>query len=124
MSVNETLLAAQEKGELFESSVEHINYWLEADFMPKWVKASIEELISKNAWEELNNRFYRNLAFGTGGMRGRTIGRISTSSELEDGEAKTPLKPSVGTNVLNDFTRMFNIYYWTESGNNKCCPCS
>ncbi len=104
MSVNETLLAAQKKGELFESSVEHINYWLEADFMPKWVKASIEELISKNAWEELNNRFYRNLAFGTGGMRGRTIGKISTSSELEDGEAKTPLKPSVGTNVLNDFT--------------------
>ena len=104
MSVNETLLAAQEKGELFESSVEHISYWLEADFMPKWVKASIEELISKNAWEELNDRFYRNLAFGTGGMRGRTIGRISTSSELEDGEAKTPLKPAVGTNVLNDFT--------------------
>ena len=104
MSVKETLLAAQEKGELFESSVEHISYWLEADFMPKWVKASIEELISKNAWEELNDRFYRNLAFGTGGMRGRTIGRISTSSELEDGEAKTPLKPAVGTNVLNDFT--------------------
>ena len=104
MSVNETLLEAQEKGELFESSVEHISYWLEADFMPKWVKASIEELISKNAWEELNDRFYRNLAFGTGGMRGRTIGRISTSSELEDGEAKTPLKPAVGTNVLNDFT--------------------
>ena len=104
MSVNETLLAAQEKGELFEGSVEHISYWLEADFMPKWVKASIEELISKNAWEELNDRFYRNLAFGTGGMRGRTIGRISTSSELEDGETKTPLKPAVGTNVLNDFT--------------------
>ena len=49
--MNETLLEAQEKGELFESSVEHISYWLEADFMPKWVKASIEELISKNAWE-------------------------------------------------------------------------
>ena len=104
MSLKEALLAAKEKGELFESSAEHISYWLESDFMPKWVKASIEELITENAWEELNDRFYRNLAFGTGGMRGRTIGRISTSYELEEGEASRPLKPAVGTNVLNDFT--------------------
>jgi len=104
MSLEEALLNAKAKGELFESSAEHIRYWLESDFMPKWVKASIEELITENAWEELNDRFYRNLAFGTGGMRGRTIGRISTSYELEEGEVKTPLKPAVGTNVLNDFT--------------------
>ena len=104
MSLKEALLAAKEKGELFKSSAEHIRYWLESDFMPKWVKASIEELITENAWEELNDRFYRNLAFGTGGMRGRTIGRISTSYELEEGEVSRPLKPAVGTNVLNDFT--------------------
>ena len=104
MSLEEALLNAKAKGELFESSAEHIRYWLESDFMPKWVKASIEELITENAWEELNDRFYRNLAFGTGGMRGRTIGRISTSYELEEGKVKTPLKPAVGTNVLNDFT--------------------
>ena len=93
MSLKELLLAAKENGELFESSAEHIIYWLESDFMPKWVKASIEELIAENAWEELNDRFYRNLAFGTGGMRGRTIGRISTSCELEEGEVSRPLKP-------------------------------
>ena len=104
MSLKEALLAAKEKGELFESSAENISYWLESDFMPKWVKASIEELITENAWEELNDRFYRNLAFGTGGMRGRTIGRISTCYELEEGEVKRPLRPAVGTNVLNDFT--------------------
>ena len=104
MSLKEALLAAKEKGELFESSAVNISYWLESDFMPVWVKASIEELITENAWEELNDRFYRNLAFGTGGMRGRTIGRISTSYELEEGEVKKPLRPAVGTNVLNDFT--------------------
>lgn len=104
MSLKEALLAAKEKGELFESSAVNISYWLESDFMPVWVKASIEELINENAWEELNDRFYRNLAFGTGGMRGRTIGRISTCYELEEGEVKRPLRPAVGTNVLNDFT--------------------
>lgn len=104
MNVKEALLTAKEKGELFESSANNISYWLESDCMPKWVKASIEELISENAWEELNDRFYRNLAFGTGGMRGRTIGRISTRYEVEEGEVKTPLNPAVGTNVLNDFT--------------------
>ena len=117
MSLKEALLVAKEKGELFESSAENISQWLESDFMPKWVKASIEELISTNAWEELNDRFYRNLAFGTGGMRGRTIGRISTSYELEEGEAKTPLKPAVGTNVLNDFTIIkatIGLYYYVS----------
>ena len=104
MSLKEALLAAKEKGELFESSAVNISYWLESDFMPVWVKASIEELITENAWDELNDRFYRNLAFGTGGMRGRTIGRISTCYELEEGEVKRPLRPAVGTNVLNDFT--------------------
>lgn len=104
MNLEEALLNAKEKGELFESSAEHINYWLESDFMPNWVKASIKELIAENAWEELNDRFYRNLAFGTGGMRGRTIGRVSTTYELKEGEAQNPLNPAVGTNVLNDFT--------------------
>ncbi len=30
---------------------------------------------------ELNDRFYRTLSFGTGGLRGRTIGKIVTAAE-------------------------------------------
>ena len=30
---------------------------------------------------ELNDRFYKTLAFGTGGLRGRTIGKIVTKAE-------------------------------------------
>jgi phosphoglucomutase len=42
--------------------------WLTDFFDPK-VKAEIQELIDKNP-EELKDRFYKNLEFGTGGMRG------------------------------------------------------
>ncbi|WP_445385312.1 phospho-sugar mutase [Robiginitalea sp. IMCC44478] len=42
--------------------------WLTDFFDPK-VKAEIQELINKNP-EELKDRFYKNLEFGTGGMRG------------------------------------------------------
>ena len=49
MSLKKTLLAAKEKGQLFESSAKNISDWLESDFMPQWVKASIEELITENA---------------------------------------------------------------------------
>jgi phosphoglucomutase len=61
-------------------------------------------LVEQGAWEELNDRFYRELAFGTGGMRGRTIGKVSTS--IEQGlpnETGSPAYAAVGTNVLNDF---------------------
>ena len=37
----------------------------------------VAELAGKNQWAELNDRFFRTLAFGTGGLRGRTIGKVS-----------------------------------------------
>ena len=66
---------------------------------------SLEELSNNNHWEELNDRFHSNLAFGTGGMRGRTIGKIITNSEkglCKDGE--TPNFAAVGSNTLNELT--------------------
>src|SRR4051812_44784750 len=41
----------------------------------------IGELARAAQWSELNDRFYKTLAFGTGGLRGRTIGKIVTPSE-------------------------------------------
>ena len=99
------LLDAVETGDLFESSFENIQDWLKADFLPSWVKESIDELIQADAWEELNDRFYKDLAFGTGGMRGRTIGRQPTSQEMGEGlDPRNPVQAATGTNVLNDFT--------------------
>ena len=64
----------------------------------------IAELAEAGEWSELNDRFYKTLAFGTGGLRGRTIGKIVTRAER--GEARgneRPQHPCVGTNAMNFF---------------------
>jgi phosphoglucomutase len=105
MELETKLWDAVETGDLLESSFENIQDWLKADFLPSWVKESIDELIQADAWEELNDRFYKDLAFGTGGMRGRTIGRQPTSQEMGEGlDPRNPVQAATGTNVLNDFT--------------------
>src|SRR5436190_21967485 len=64
----------------------------------------IDELIAARAWPELNDRFYQTLAFGTGGLRGRTIGKIVTTAERGNaGEDERPQFPCVGTNAMNYF---------------------
>ena len=65
---------------------------------------SVSELVDAGEWSELNDRFYQTLAFGTGGLRGRTIGKIVTAAErgnARDGER--PEFPCVGTNAMNFF---------------------
>ena len=104
MDTEKRLRAALQSGDLLQSALENLEYWLDSEAMPAWVKASIVELITREEWEELNDRFYQNLAFGTGGMRGRTIGRKSSSEEIDPRDGRTPIRPAVGTNVLNDFT--------------------
>src|SRR5262249_15042874 len=62
----------------------------------------IDELVSAEQWDELNDRFYKTLEFGTGGLRGRTIGKVVTKAER--GYAKPderPEFPCVGTNAMN-----------------------
>jgi len=42
----------------------------------------VDELVDRGAWEmKLNDRFYKRSSFGTGGLRGRTIGKIVTKAE-------------------------------------------
>ena len=107
MSLVEIIEKAQKDGKLFDASVANLSMWVGASYLPDWVVSSIRELVKAGEWDELNDRFYRNLAFGTGGMRGRTIGRVSSSVELGSPKADkingTPNKAAVGTNVLNDF---------------------
>ncbi|HZP61418.1 MAG TPA: phospho-sugar mutase, partial [Opitutaceae bacterium] len=81
MSIAEKISAASRSGQLLPAAAENLSAWL-ASGLPAWASASIDELADQNAWEELNNRFYRYLEFGTGGMRGRTIGALAAKSEL------------------------------------------
>jgi len=104
MTTLEKIRAAGQAGQLLPSSVENLAAWLEAG-LPPWAAASIDELVTREAWSELNDRFYRFLEFGTGGMRGRTIGVIATQAETgQVGPLGTPAHPGIGNNMMNDFT--------------------
>ena len=106
-STTEYLNQAKESGELYESSYENISELLGIENLPDWVKNSLEELIGDQSWEELNNRFHANLAFGTGGMRGRTIGnRITRAERGKSGKGETPEYAAVGSNTLNEITAL------------------
>jgi phosphoglucomutase len=66
----------------------------------------IDELLAAEEWAELNDRFYKTLEFGTGGLRGRTIGKIVTAAERGDAAHSAtatgrPEFPCVGTNAMN-----------------------
>src|SRR5438874_2479314 len=62
----------------------------------------ISELIAGGHWDELSDRFYKTLEFGTGGLRGRTIGKIVTKAERGNaGANERPEFPCVGTNAMN-----------------------
>ena len=102
----ESIHAAANSGRLLPAAAENIASFLAAD-LPAWAGASIHELVGREAWPELNDRFYRYLEFGTGGMRGRTIGAgHRPAAEAGDSRRRTgtPEHAAVGSNMLNDFT--------------------
>ena len=105
MTTLQKITAAGQAGQLLPSTVENLSTWLGAG-LPPWFGASVDELVANAAWGELNDRFYRYLEFGTGGMRGRTIGVVSTQSEQGSapGPQGAPAYAAAGSNVLNDFT--------------------
>ena len=104
MSIIEKIEAAGAAGSLLESTVVNLKKWASADFLPNWAGASIVELVENSEWDELNDRFYQNLAFGTGGIRGRTIGSVPAAAETGTlSEMGSPEHAAVGSNVLNDF---------------------
>ena len=105
--ISQLIDKALASGDLLDTAAENLHRWLSADGMPEWVGSSIGQLATEGEWGELNDRFHKNLAFGTGGMRGRTIGRIATDAEYGSGSAKsgaTPDHAAVGSNTLNDYT--------------------
>ena len=66
--------------------------------------ASIGELVGGAHWGELVDRNWRTLAFGTGGLRGRSIGKVVTPTERGSAkEGARPELPCFGTNAMNYF---------------------
>lgn len=96
---------AVDRNLVMQSTANNIAQWVEAGFLPKWALESIEELLVQKKWIEVNDRFYKQLTFGTGGMRSRTIGNVITSQEAGEklNACGSPRYPGVGTNMLNDF---------------------
>ncbi len=92
---------AVEAGHLRESSAKNIAQMLACSSEPV-VGESIAELVEAGAWEELDDRFYKTIAFGTGGLRGRTIGKVITAAERgEPQHLGRPERPCIGTNAMN-----------------------
>lgn len=101
MSLADQLQAAADSGQLLPASLDNIRALLAASDLPLY-SASIEELAAAGQWAELNDRFFQALKFGTGGLRGRTIGKIVTKAERGTApEDQRPENPCVGTNAMN-----------------------
>jgi len=101
--LNETLQKAVLDGQLLESSLQNIRLMLERARDPLY-ESSIRELAEAGEWSELNDRFFRTLAFGTGGLRGKTISTIVTKAEQGTPQALgRPEFPCVGTNAMNTY---------------------
>jgi phosphoglucomutase len=93
--------AAAVGGQLLESSAKNVIALLAKTSSPI-DKASIRELVEAGNWKELDNRFFRTLAFGTGGLRGKTISPVVTRAEQGSPQPLgRPEFPCVGTNAMN-----------------------
>ena len=100
-SLEPILTAAVDAGQLLAPTSQNISALLRGAASPFYEQV-VEELVLGKNWAELNDRFYKTLAFGTGGLRGRTIGKAVTKAERGTAkEGEPPEFPCVGTNAMN-----------------------
>src|SRR6266852_4882852 len=98
--LREILEHSVQEDRLLASTVANILHLLSGGNNPVY-RAAIDELAENEDWTELNDRFFKALAFGTGGLRGRTIGKIVTEAECGDAAPDVPPQfPCVGTNAM------------------------
>src|SRR5256712_5184340 len=105
--LNSRIERAAARGQLLESTAKNVRSLLAGATIDLYF-SSIKQLADSCEWSELNDRFYQTLAFGTGGLRGRTIGKIVTTAERGDTAhsavaTERPEFPCVGTNAMNFF---------------------
>src|SRR5438094_5822091 len=101
--LNSRIERAVVRGQLLKSTAKNIRTLL-AEATPDLYLRSVNQLADGCEWSGLTDRFYKTLAFGTGGLRDRTIRKIVTTAARgnarEDGR---PQFPCVGTNAMNFF---------------------
>lgn len=103
MPLESILRQAVADGRLLDESLKNINAMLASGANPVY-RASVEELAEAGQWTELNDRFFTTLKFGTGGLRGRTIGKVVTKAERGSaGPGERPQHACVGTNAMNEY---------------------
>jgi phosphoglucomutase len=101
--LNSKIERAVADGHLMESAATNIHTLLSGAPSDRYWRV-VDELATAGEWRELNDRFYQTLAFGTGGLRGRTIGKIVTAAERGGSRDNgRPEFPCVGTNAMNFF---------------------
>jgi len=103
MSAADTLAAlksAAKSGSLSPAALANVSGWLVSGALPAEAMAALDDLVARGCWGELEDRFYKGIAFGTGGMRGRTVGRVSAAGELD--ASGRPVGAAVGSACLND----------------------
>ena len=85
MSEWKTQLAeAADAGKILAQTNENVERLLAGTSNPI-ADAAVQELVEAGEWGELNDRFFKTLEFGTGGLRGRTIGKVVTKAEQGEG---------------------------------------
>jgi len=100
---NSKIERAVADGKLMEWAAKNIHALLAGAPSDLYLRA-VSELVDADEWPELNDRFYQTLTFGTGGLRGRTIGKIVTVAERGKASPnERPEFPCVGTNAMNFF---------------------
>ena len=99
--LSSNLTTAVTEGVLLESSRENLLSFLSTTNSPI-AQSAVEELVEQKNWAELNDRFFKTLAFGTGGLRGRTIGKtVTTAEQGAGGPLERPEHPCVGSATMN-----------------------
>lgn len=103
-TLSDTLEQARSEGLILPSTLQNIRLFLSRPDITSWALESLEELVKSKAWGEINDRFYKTLSFGTGGIRGRTMGKIVTRAEQGSGISQRPDHTAIGTQMVNDWT--------------------
>jgi phosphoglucomutase len=94
---------AVSQGSLMAEARDNILFLLETSGCEAWEKAAVQELVDAGEWTELTDRFYQTLKFGTGGLRGRTIGRIVTRAERGNAPRRRPAGISLRRHQRHEF---------------------
>ena len=74
------LAEAVDAGKILATTKENVERLLAGTSNPV-AEGAVQELVEAGEWDELNDRFFKTLEFGTGGLRGRTIGKVVTQRQ-------------------------------------------